>query len=138
MLDKQLRKALLITAILTSAFTFSAVTNVNAATFTDVKTKYWAYSSVEQAAKKGYVVGFEGGSFKPMGNVTRAEFATFLSRTFDGNERVAEPFTDVPDSNWAKDYIEEGLALGFIRVKQRYDTTRDFKMAIKYVKGLKR
>lgn len=88
--------------------------DASAASFKDVPTKHWAYKNIEVASKKGYVMGFKDGTFRPDGNVNRAEFAAFLARTFDGEERVKEQFTDVSDTFWAKDNIEEGIALGFI------------------------
>lgn len=89
--------------------------SASAAAFKDVDSKHWAYQNVEKVASQKLVTGYQDGTFKPSNNVTRAEFATFLSRMFDGNDRKNEPFTDVPDTHWAKDAIEEGLSLGFIQ-----------------------
>lgn len=86
----------------------------DASTFKDVKDNHWAYSAVEQAAQKKYIAGYTDGTFKPNGKVTRAEFAAFLTRLFDEDKRVTEPFTDVSNTYWAKPAIEEGIALGFI------------------------
>lgn len=89
--------------------------SASAATFKDVDSKHWAYQNVEKVASQKLVTGYQDGTFKPSNNVTRAEFATFLSRMFDASDRKKEPFTDVPDTHWAKDAIEEGLSLGFIQ-----------------------
>lgn len=94
-----------------------APSNVSAApqTFKDVSNKHWAYNSVEQVAQKKLVAGYADGTFKPSGQVTRAELAAFLSRAFDGNGRTPEPFVDVASTHWAVDAINEGIALGFIK-----------------------
>ncbi|GED65587.1 S-layer homology domain-containing protein [Lysinibacillus fusiformis] len=89
--------------------------SASAAAFKDVNSNHWAYQNVEKVASQKLVTGYQDGTFKPSNNVTRAEFATFLSRMFDRNDRKNELFTDVPDTHWAKDAIEEGLALGFIQ-----------------------
>ncbi|MEK5488879.1 S-layer homology domain-containing protein [Lysinibacillus sp. FSL M8-0355] len=87
----------------------------SAATFKDVDSKHWAYQNVEKVASQKLVTGYQDGTFKPSNNVTRAEFATFLSRMFDGTDRKNESFTDITDTHWAKAAINEGLALGFIQ-----------------------
>jgi len=92
-------------------------TNAEAATvttFKDVPKSHWAYQSISEVAKKGLVTGYSDGTYKPSAQVTRAEFATFLSRIFDGKDRTTAKFTDV-SSHWAKDAIQEGLAVGFIQ-----------------------
>ncbi len=89
--------------------------SASAAAFKDVDSKHWAYQNVEKVASQKLVTGYQDGTFKPSNNVTRAEFATFLSRMFEDTDRKNEPFTDVNDTHWAKDAIEEGLALGFIQ-----------------------
>ncbi|WEA41762.1 S-layer homology domain-containing protein [Lysinibacillus fusiformis] len=96
-------------------FLFGNHDSASAAAFKDVDSKHWAYQNVEKVASQKLVTGYQDGTFKPSNNVTRAEFATFLSRMFEGTDRKNEPFTDVNDTHWAKDAIEEGLALGFIQ-----------------------
>lgn len=41
--------------------------------FTDIQ-GHWAKDSIERAVVKGYVEGYENGTFRPDLNVTRAEF----------------------------------------------------------------
>lgn len=90
---------------------------VTKTTFKDVPKSHWAYKSIKQVAEKGLVTGYEDGTYKPSAQVTRAEFATFLARVFDRNERATVSFKDVSDTHWANEAIQEGLALGFIKVE---------------------
>ncbi|GED66153.1 hypothetical protein LFU01_46050 [Lysinibacillus fusiformis] len=90
-------------------------TSVSKTTLKDVPKSHWAYESIKQVAEKGLVTGYEDGTYKPSAQVTRAEFATFLSRVFDGNDRTPSKFSDVEASHWANDAIQEGLAVGFIK-----------------------
>ncbi|MGE7947922.1 S-layer homology domain-containing protein [Lysinibacillus sp. NPDC093688] len=88
--------------------------SVTKTTFKDVTKSHWAYESIKQVAEKGLVTGYEDGTYKPSAQVTRAEFATFLSRMFDSKDRTTAKFKDV-GSHWAIDAIQEGLAVGFIQ-----------------------
>ncbi|MBQ0139981.1 MAG: S-layer homology domain-containing protein [Kurthia sp.] len=108
---------LLATALITTGL-MSGVTKADAAsgqTFKDVPKTHWAYSAVETVAGKNLVAGYADGTYRPNGQVTRAELAAFLARAFDGNERGQEPFVDVASNHWAVDAINEGIALGFIK-----------------------
>ncbi|AWE06329.1 S-layer homology domain-containing protein [Lysinibacillus sp. 2017] len=82
--------------------------------FRDVPVNHWAYESIVKASRQGLVEGYNG-LFRPNGEVTRAELATFLSRVFDGTERGSHTFIDVPQDHWAIDAINEGIELGFIK-----------------------
>ncbi|MCY9549806.1 S-layer homology domain-containing protein [Lysinibacillus xylanilyticus] len=110
-------------SVMTAAVVIPVATeNVEAApvtktTFKDVPKSHWAYESINQVAEKGLVTGYSDGTYKPSAQVTRAEFATFLSRVFDSSERTTASFSDVSNTHWANDAIQEGLALGFIKVE---------------------
>lgn len=95
--------------------TYTVAEAATKTTFKDVPKSHWAYESIKQVAEKGLVAGYSDGTYKPSAQVTRAEFATFLSRVFDGNERTPSKFSDVGASHWANDAIQEGLAVGFIK-----------------------
>lgn len=107
-----LATALITTGLMTGASTADAASGQ---TFKDVSKTHWAYSAVETVAAKKLVAGYQDGTYRPNGQVTRAELAAFLARAFDGNERGAEPFVDVASNHWAVDAINEGIALGFIK-----------------------
>ncbi|WP_241747103.1 S-layer homology domain-containing protein [Lysinibacillus sphaericus] len=127
MLHKKSNNNLMVKALATSVMAAAVVIpvateNVQAApviktTFKDVTKSHWAYESIKQVAEKGLVTGYEDGTYKPSAQVTRAEFATFLSRVFDSSERTTASFNDVPGTHWANDAIQEGLALGFMKVE---------------------
>ena len=44
---------------------------------------HWARDYINQAANKGFVNGYEDGTFKPDRNITRAEAVTLVNRTLD-------------------------------------------------------
>lgn len=48
--------------------------------FSDVKETDWFYKAVEECVEKGLITGYEDGTFKPSGVVTRAELAVVLSK----------------------------------------------------------
>lgn len=95
--------------------TYTVAEAATKTTFKDVPKSHWAYESIKQVAEKGLVEGYSDGTYKPSAQVTRAEFATFLSRVYDGNDRTPSKFSDVGASHWANDAIQEGLAVGFIK-----------------------
>lgn len=104
-------------SLITPAIVLPMATPVEAATtkFKDVPSSHWAYKAITEVAQKGLVNGYSDGTYKPSAQVTRAEFATFLSRMFEGDKRVTANFKDVPSTHWANDAIQEGLAVGFIQ-----------------------
>lgn len=56
---------------------------------------------------KGIINGYPDGSFKPIGQVTRAEFTKmlFLAGEMTAEQKPKISFTDVSSSHWAKEYI---------------------------------
>jgi hypothetical protein len=83
--------------------------------FPDVPSNYWAAPFISELAARGVIVGFENGTFRPEQAVTRAEFASMISRAFN-KPRVREPitFVDVPTNNWAATPIQRAYTTGFM------------------------
>jgi hypothetical protein len=72
------------------------------ATFGDVPLSSQAYpfDFVEEAVDLGWVLGFADGTFRPFGNVTRAQVALMVARAGELSPPPADfqmPFTDVPE-----------------------------------------
>lgn len=84
------------------------------APFTDVK-NHWALESIVFLRAKGIVGGFADGTFKPAGEVTRAQLASMLVRA-KGLKVVEEDpdFKDVTASHWARKDIATAKKAGII------------------------
>lgn len=90
-----------------------AATTVAPTNFKDID-KHWGKTAIQQALAKGFVNGYENGTFKPDNNITRIEFTTILSRAIPTDLRIAHSFKDIPEKYWGLDSINKGIALGFI------------------------
>lgn len=68
-----------------------------------------------------FLVGYDGGSFGPERNMTRAEvttmFARLLTEQIEADKTYANSFSDVPGSHWAANYIgymeQFGIVTGY-------------------------
>ena len=83
-------------------------------TFRDIQ-GYWAQPYIEALIAKNVIAGFPDGSFKPTDPVTRAQFATILSKAFaPPSQRAAQEFKDVKSSFWAYGAIQTAYRGGFV------------------------
>jgi hypothetical protein len=79
-------------------------------TYPDVSKDNWAYEQIGYIGTLGIIQGYPDGSFRPEGNITRAELSTLLIRTAasgDANVPAARGviFKDVPLKHWAVKYV---------------------------------
>lgn len=82
--------------------------------FTDVK-GHWAEGYIAQLAAKGVITGFPDGRFQPEAPVTRAQFATIVTKAFQPPaRRDAVVFTDVSKSFWGFEQINTASRGGFM------------------------
>ena len=93
-------------------FTVVSENGVNRATYTisvttadqfsDVDTNDWYYSNVMRAVELGILSGYTDGTFKPMNNITRRDFAIMLAQSLghDNDEEATSPFKDVADTDY--------------------------------------
>ncbi|MEI7028456.1 S-layer homology domain-containing protein, partial [Paenibacillus sp. y28] len=90
-------------AILTgAAITATAATPSKPPGFQDM-TDHWAFTSVQQAVVKGYVDGYEDGSFRPDEQVTRAEFIKMTVTAL--NESVG----GADGGSWYSPYLQTAI-----------------------------
>lgn len=82
-------------------------------TFTDVADEAWYANYVGFMAECGIISGYPDGSFAPDATITRAEFATMISR-LDEMKSGKISFSDVPDWHWANAYIKNVYARGLV------------------------
>lgn len=81
---------------------------------TDIR-GHWAEVFIAAMVAKGFITGFPDGTFKPQTNLTRAQYAALLAKTFNlPPKRTATVFSDVPASFWAAAAIRKASEMGFI------------------------
>ena len=84
--------------------------------FTDVPDTHWAVRYINFAATRGWVTGYEDGSFKPEHSITRAEVAAVTCRLLERSadqtyirSHIGElrTFADMTENHWAYWYAME-------------------------------
>ena len=96
-----------------------AAANLGGCMFPDVPNGHWAACDIDKLAINDVVVGYPDGLFKPNQHITRAEFATILTKGFNLNHGLTRQaqFKDVGRSNWANAAIakavDENLLKGY-------------------------
>ncbi len=73
--------------------------------FKDVDQDFHAYSVIATVADEGLMRG-DGNSFRPNGDLTRAQMAVILARAFKLESEPANTFNDVDSNYWAYEEIE--------------------------------
>ncbi|MNN14220.1 Endoglucanase precursor [compost metagenome] len=83
-------------------------------TFSDVKSG-WAKDYIELLAAKHIASGVDSERFNPKGNVTRAEFATFLGRALGLDQSAQAPsLSDVQNGTYYAGYVAALNDLGIV------------------------
>ena len=92
-----------------------AAYSVSAATLTDIQ-KHWAKEYVEYGVEKGYISGYEDGTFLPDKTVSRAEFSKMINSAIkltSVGEAKAE-FKDVKSGDWFFNEVKKAENAGYI------------------------
>ena len=112
----RMRKCLAtVLALLLSAAGAPAVAAVSAPSFRDVPSGYWAAPQIAALAAAGILQGVGDGDFAPNGIVTRAQFATMLSRLGQVPAGTVGPrFADVPPNAWFYRGVEDATGMGWM------------------------
>jgi hypothetical protein len=92
-------------------------------TFPDVPTTYWVAQPVSLLAMTNVITGYPDGTFRPEGNITRAEMCSLLMKTKTGpttseTSVASQPparFKDVPSTHWASRFIAEAASTGVVK-----------------------
>ena len=95
------RRILILLLIFTSLFSLTAFG------FSDVREGDWFYRNVTDMANQGYLAGYEDGSFRPAGIITKAEFVTVVARIAHLTPETA------PVNHWAAPLLQSALSQGY-------------------------
>jgi len=111
-----LKKIISLTTVITLLFSILSTANVNAASVkkNDDISNHWAKTVIEEWIHYGMANGYEDGSFKPNGNITRAEFMKLVNGAFDFTEETTIKFSDVPAKSWYEVVVKCAVAAGYI------------------------
>ena len=93
--------------------------------FTDVAEGAWYAAAVNWAAANGVVKGYEDGSFRPEGIITREETAVILGRyaTLKGYDKTAQGNMELYNdktliSDWAREDMTWAVGAGLLKGKE--------------------
>lgn len=89
-------------------------TVLNSSIFNDVTNDYWAKSDIEKFVQLGFINGYGDNTFKPEGQITRAEFVKLVNRVFNLTEQSNIKFTDVSSSDWYYNELKVAAKYGYI------------------------
>ncbi len=110
---KKIVSAVIAVAMILSAFSITSFA------YTDVNASTNEGAAIDVLSQLQLLQGYEDGTFRPDGNITRAEFAAVVVRAL-GLESAASgmggatPFKDVPANHWAAGYINLASNAGVI------------------------
>ncbi|MCT4594919.1 MAG: S-layer homology domain-containing protein [Anaeromicrobium sp.] len=83
--------------------------------FTDLKDYPWAKEAIETMASEGVINGRTDKKFDPAANITRAEFATLVTKMMAySTENMKVPFEDVAKEAWYYNYVVAAHNKGLI------------------------
>ncbi len=84
--------------------------------FNDLDAAPWAAPILEDLAQRRFIKGFPDGTFRPNDPMSRAEFATQLSRLFVLTPEDLRPptYADVDANHWAVPHIQAAVEKGFL------------------------
>lgn len=88
---------------------------INAATYAAFPDAGIYYKEIEYLTSKGIISGYEDGTFRPEGKITRAELVKMIVTAKKLKGGMGSYFSDVTNSYWAKEYIDIAVANGIIK-----------------------
>ena len=106
--------SLITSAVIAATALSSVMINASAETYSDVPVEHWAHMAVERCSATKWFSGYPDGTFRPNGQITRAEalkvFVTFLGEPLPTN-LTSTSYYDVKLSDWFAPYVEAGKEL---------------------------
>ena len=81
--------------------------------FTDIA-GHWAQNDIEVMFRRGIVSGVTETTFEPDRSITRAEFATLVTKALQLSGSVSAGFMDVNEYEWYAPYVNAAASVGLI------------------------
>ncbi len=83
--------------------------------FNDMDEAQWAESAVYSLCERGILKGYEDGSFRPNGNITREEFVAVIVRYLGFDTPAKCSFDDVSENDWFYEAVAKAYSKGIIK-----------------------
>lgn len=100
------KKFFILIIAITLIFSQAAFPFTVSAGFSDVERGSVYYTAVNYLSKKGIISGYDDGTFRPNGHITRAEAATIIVRAGGFSlSSTKSTYSDVDNSHWGRKYI---------------------------------
>ncbi len=77
-------------------------------------TGHWAEEAFGRGVDKGWIVGYQDGTFRPDDGLTRAEFTVMVNRALGFTEEDELVFADVREEAWYAEPVKIASAAGYI------------------------
>lgn len=101
-------------AAILSRIIYGGEVNIEESTFPDVASGKWYSKYIAHMEREGLMKGYEDGKFLPGNNITRAEFASVISRLKNLTETELFQFKDMDYKHWAVDDIMKVVTAGYM------------------------
>ena len=75
---------------------------------------HWAKDYIQSGVSRGYISGYENGTFKPDNPVTRAEFCKMANNALGVTQTASIGFSDVSSADWYYSEVRRAVAAGYI------------------------
>lgn len=114
---KRLRKSVALIIVFVTLFTQTAFGEEAKTTlkFTDLDESHWAYAGIEKLVEAGIIAGYTDGTFKPEGNITRAELVKIVNLIYSYTEKQeAVNLSDIKLEDWFYDHVLIAQKAGYI------------------------
>jgi len=102
-------------ATLAAHFDSLVLTDTNK--FSDVADDHWAVKFINSASAKGWIVGYEDGTFRPEANISRDEVVTLVNRILEraadeayltaNAGKLPRDYSDISSKNWSFLHVME-------------------------------
>lgn len=83
-------------------------------TFSDIR-EHSAKASIEELASRGIIYGKGEDTFEPYSTMTRAEFATIITKSLGLLKKGKSTFSDVTEKDWFYDFVITAYEYGIIK-----------------------
>lgn len=84
--------------------------------YSDCNKDLWCNNAISTLSSMGIIDGFNDGTFRPYGKITRAQFAKIAVGFFETTrEEYQAYYKDVPENAWFTDYVEAASRVGLIQ-----------------------